>query len=245
MTEPSADIVPAATVVLLRDGPGGPETLLLRRNRRLVFAGGHWVFPGGRLDAADLAGPPPPAVDDAGVAALVADAALAEGARRAAVRETREETSLVLDAGDLVWFAHWTPPADNPRRFATWFYATAAPAGAITVDGGEILDHAWQRPGDALARRDAGEIELSPPTWVTLWQLRSHPSTRAALDALAARPPERFSTRIVAVDDHLVALWDGDAGYADGDPGRPGARHRLVMHPGGWRYQREAPAPAP
>ena len=44
---------PAATVVLLRAGVDGPEVLLLRRNRSTGFVPGAWVFPGGRVDAAD------------------------------------------------------------------------------------------------------------------------------------------------------------------------------------------------
>ena len=44
---------PAATVVLMREGAGGAEVLLLRRNRATGFVPGAWVFPGGRVDAAD------------------------------------------------------------------------------------------------------------------------------------------------------------------------------------------------
>ena len=44
---------PAATVVLLRQGGDGPEVLLLRRNRATGFVPGAYVFPGGRVDAAD------------------------------------------------------------------------------------------------------------------------------------------------------------------------------------------------
>ena len=44
---------PAATVVLVREGADGPEVLLLRRNRATGFVPGAWVFPGGRVDAAD------------------------------------------------------------------------------------------------------------------------------------------------------------------------------------------------
>ena len=44
---------PAATVVLLREGRDAPEVLLLRRNRATGFVPGAWVFPGGRVDAAD------------------------------------------------------------------------------------------------------------------------------------------------------------------------------------------------
>ena len=43
----------AATVVLMRESAAGPEVLLLRRNRATGFVPGAYVFPGGRVDAAD------------------------------------------------------------------------------------------------------------------------------------------------------------------------------------------------
>ena len=46
--EPDESIVPAATVVVVRDGNDGVETLMLRKNSKLAF-GGMWVFPGGRI----------------------------------------------------------------------------------------------------------------------------------------------------------------------------------------------------
>ena len=48
-----APAVASATVVLMREGEGGPEVLLLRRNRATGFVPGAYVFPGGRVDAAD------------------------------------------------------------------------------------------------------------------------------------------------------------------------------------------------
>jgi 8-oxo-dGTP pyrophosphatase MutT (NUDIX family) len=44
---------PAATVVVLRDGPAGPEVFMVRRHEGTAFMGGAHVFPGGRVDAAD------------------------------------------------------------------------------------------------------------------------------------------------------------------------------------------------
>jgi glyoxylase-like metal-dependent hydrolase (beta-lactamase superfamily II)/8-oxo-dGTP pyrophosphatase MutT (NUDIX family) len=44
---------PAATLILLRDSPAGPEVLMLQRTKSAVFLGGAYVFPGGSLDAAD------------------------------------------------------------------------------------------------------------------------------------------------------------------------------------------------
>jgi 8-oxo-dGTP pyrophosphatase MutT (NUDIX family) len=43
----------AATVVLLRDGDGGLELLMIERHGDIAFAGGALVFPGGKLDPGD------------------------------------------------------------------------------------------------------------------------------------------------------------------------------------------------
>src|SRR4051794_39761278 len=45
--------VPAATVVVVRDGPHGIETLMLHRAAAGAF-GGMWVFPGGKVDPGDV-----------------------------------------------------------------------------------------------------------------------------------------------------------------------------------------------
>jgi 8-oxo-dGTP pyrophosphatase MutT (NUDIX family) len=49
----AANARPAATVVVLRDGPAGPEVFMVRRHEGTAFMGGAHVFPGGRVDAAD------------------------------------------------------------------------------------------------------------------------------------------------------------------------------------------------
>jgi 8-oxo-dGTP pyrophosphatase MutT (NUDIX family) len=205
--------------VLVRDGDDGLETLMLRRNSRGAF-GGMWVFPGGRVDPEDGEGE--------------------AGARRAAVRETFEEASLVLDPAALVPFAHWTPPPVAPKRFATWFFLVAAPVGVVAVDGQEIHEHEWIAPSAAMARRDAGEIELAPPTFVTLYQLAQSHDVASALARAAARPFECFSTRVMKdAAGELVAVWHGDAAYDDGDLDGEGGRHRLSMgRAAGWVYVR-------
>ncbi len=82
---------PASTVLLLRDGPGGIEVLMVTRNVASDFASGALVFPGGRVDAAD-GGPAmlsccrDVAGSDPGAMAF----------RVAAVRETFEEAHLLL-----------------------------------------------------------------------------------------------------------------------------------------------------
>ena len=52
---PEAGLIPAATVIPLRQSPTGMEVLLLKRNSRGQF-GNMWVFPGGRVDSIDAEG---------------------------------------------------------------------------------------------------------------------------------------------------------------------------------------------
>lgn len=90
----------AASVVLLRDGAAGPEVYLLRRRPTMAFAASMHVFPGGSVDPRDReaaghwAGPPP--ADWA--AAFSCDAGLATALVAAAVRETFEESGVLLAA---------------------------------------------------------------------------------------------------------------------------------------------------
>src|SRR5260370_5837324 len=52
---PGPSVRDAATVMLGRDGPGGMEVFMLRRNLNSDFVGGAYVFPGGAVDEADRA----------------------------------------------------------------------------------------------------------------------------------------------------------------------------------------------
>jgi hypothetical protein len=94
------------------------------------------------------------------------------------------------------------------------------------------------RPGDAIRRRDQLEIELAPPTWVSLDRLSGYSGAQEALQDARDREPQVFATRIVLVEGGAAALWEGDAGYEDGESARPGRRHRLSMLDSGWRYER-------
>jgi recombination protein RecT len=88
-------IRPAATVVVMRDGPDGPEVLLTRRPSTMAFGPGLHVFPGGALDPADddprlqarlRVGPGLPSLHAGPVAV-------------AAIRELFEEAGILLATG--------------------------------------------------------------------------------------------------------------------------------------------------
>jgi 8-oxo-dGTP pyrophosphatase MutT (NUDIX family) len=90
--------IAAATLVLLRETPAGVELFMAERAKTMGFAGGMMVFPGGKVDEADVA--------------LAQDAALAPGfadldpvdaaARIAAIRETFEEAGVLVTVGGPV-----------------------------------------------------------------------------------------------------------------------------------------------
>jgi 8-oxo-dGTP pyrophosphatase MutT (NUDIX family) len=211
----------AATVVVIRDGSDGIETLMLRKNSKIHF-GGMWVFPGGKVDAADDVG----GADDELVRF-----------RHAAVREASEEAGISLDVEGLVYLSHWLPPAGRRVRFSTHFFLAAAPqgSGAVAIDGGEIVDHAWLTPAEALARRHRGDIELVTPTFVTLDWLSRRSQCAEALRS--SGEPNSFHTRIVETDEGRVALYHGDTAYDSQDLSSAGPRRRANMLTRGWSWE--------
>lgn len=223
-------IQPAATTVCLRDGERGLEVLLVRRTSKLVFYGGAWVFPGGRVDP-----------EDAERAGVRADELYSElAARHAAAREAYEEAKVVIDPGALVPISHWTTPPGRPRRFATRFFVAHAPVDDVEVDAVEIEQHRWFTSEEALSARARGEIDLPPPTFVTLNWVREHESVARVIEAAHTETAQiiRYAPKPVVLNDGVISLYEGDAGYDDADPSAEGARHRLLMLRSGWRYER-------
>lgn len=216
----------AATVVLLRQGKGGLETLMLRRNAAVQFAGGLWVFPGGRIDDADFAGAPGDVL---------------AAARRAAVRETQEETGLDIDGHELHYFAHWTTPIGEVKRYATWFFATLIDtAEAVRVDGHEIEEHRWMTPAAALAAHRDRQLDMLPPTVIALLELSGCADIEAVWALYRDRQVEEITPKFFPRRGQPCTLYPGDAGYEAGDPELPGARHRSVRRDDGWYYVRDA-----
>jgi 8-oxo-dGTP pyrophosphatase MutT (NUDIX family) len=220
-------IRPASTVALLRDGQGGLECLLVRRNRALAFAGGFWVFPGGAVDPSDWDG----AGDDADVAA-----------RAAAARAAQEEAGVTPDPDCMVLVSHWTTPVAEKKRFSTWIFAGVVDAHAeVEIDGSEIHDFQWITVSRALAQHRAGDLPMLPPTFITLCTLARYADTQAALAGERVSPCPRVLPLMVPIEGEggFTTLYPGDAGYQSGDIEAPGGRHRAYLDGGGWRYQYE------
>ncbi|KRA22306.1 hypothetical protein ASD65_17610 [Microbacterium sp. Root61] len=215
----------AATVILLRDTDAGPEVLLIERPDRGSFAGA-WVFPGGKVEAADRIG-------------LPADAAEETVARVAGVRETLEEVGLVLPEDALTTLSCWDPPPGAPLRIRTWFFLAPVPEGELLLQQAEAIASLWVRPSEMLARHGRGEVLLYPPTWVTLHGLSDQPDVATTLAEARLAGPASFHTAVRSGPVGPVFYWAEDAEYAaDRQDEASGARHRLEAGALPWTYVR-------
>ena len=101
---PSVAPDPAATVVVLRDTPDGPEVFMVRRHDEARFMAGAHVFPGGRVEPDDLRDPDGPCLrgtDEAHRLPSDLPAREAMAFHVAAIRELFEEAGVLLAHGPL------------------------------------------------------------------------------------------------------------------------------------------------
>ncbi|MFZ3158914.1 MAG: MBL fold metallo-hydrolase [Rhodoferax sp.] len=203
----------AATVLLLRDTPGGLEVLMTRRSSKASFVPGAYVFPGGGIDAAD-------ACCHALAQRRATQSAPALTQAIAAIRESFEELGvllarhadgrwatqaeidamdrqgdfgaqcaargLTLAASDMHVLARWITDRDSPKRFDVGFLVARVPPGQTPVaDETEQFEPVWVRPGDALARHQAGSFFMIFPTIITLQRLQDLATVDAVLQACA------------------------------------------------------------
>ena len=181
---PAIPIRPAATVLICRDGAAGPEVLMIQRHALSDVHGGSYVFPGGKLDAADAALDAalhldePPERLHARLCDPDLDAATAAALHVAAVREVFEECGLLLAEG-----------IDDPR---------AREAAALAAQGlgfNEMLG----RLGLRLATR-----AMRPwSRWITPVQALHSPGKRFDTRFFIARAPQGQAPRH---DDHEAVL---------------------------------------
>ena len=223
---------PAATVLLVRDGPDGLQVFMVVRHHKIDFASGALVFPGGKVEPEDF---------------LLGRDDIERASRHAAIRETFEECGVLLahprgggalssrprissfreslDAENLepsldalIPFAHWITPPILPKRFDTRFYIVAAPEGQTAAhDGGEAVDSVWIEPARALAEARQGRRTIVLATRLNLELLAKSKSAADAIGAAAAR-------RVVTVEPRSTKTPTGyrltiplEAGYGGPD----------------------------
>lgn len=147
----------SATVILVRDGAGGPEVFMLERHLKSDFAGGAYVFPGGTIDARDL---DPEAASFLDGPSLVeatthidAPEGTALGFYLCAIRETFEEAGVLLAhrSGEPVRF----DDDEEEKRFAVY-------RDEFNARGGSLAELATKEE-----LRFAGDLLYYYARWIT------------------------------------------------------------------------------
>jgi 8-oxo-dGTP pyrophosphatase MutT (NUDIX family) len=173
MTETSAPLRDAASLILLRRDDAELRILMGLRNAGHRFMPNRMVFPGGGVDPEDfdaaVASPLRPEV----LAAVTrgADPALAAALGHAVARELEEETGLSLGhppaLAGLDYLCRAETPAERPIRFnARFFVAEAGLASGELAGSGELEQLDWYGLEAVLA------LDLAPATRVVLEQLQ-------------------------------------------------------------------------
>jgi 8-oxo-dGTP pyrophosphatase MutT (NUDIX family) len=230
---------PAATVVVARDRDDRSafDVLMLRRNDKVAFMGGAYVFPGGRVDERDAA-PGEDRLPAGGPRRRFADLAAVEewSYRTAAARELEEEAAVRIDPLDLVPLAHWVTPEVETRRYDTRFFVIRMPVGQkARHDGDETTALAWLTPRDAIRQCVQGEIMLPPPTWTTLKRMSGLTSVAALLDWAATVPIVRVQPLLFRETDRMMLTLPGDLTFPTFDGWEVPEDTRFVLQDGQWR----------
>lgn len=237
MPDASTPAIPAATLVIFRDGPGAPELLMVERAQAMAFAAGALVFPGGRVDpgdralAATLPGDPDETahrvaavretVEEAGLAIGLDLPAAALPGLRAALHAGEPFAAALATAGGrlaldrLVPFARWKPNHPGMRIFDTRFYLARLPADAPepTVDATENTRLLWATAAQVLAEADAGRATIIFPTRRNLERLALFASYDAAVADAHAHPVRTITPWTEERDGRLHLCIPADLGY--------------------------------
>ncbi len=208
-----APLLSAATVLLLRDTPGGIEVLMTRRSATASFAPGAYVFPGGGIEAADAQAHGQStrrsaqsdlhltqaiatireSFEELGVllarhadGSFVTTEVVAALDRKAPFAAQCQERGLMLAGADVFVLAHWVTDRDLPKRFDVPFLVARMPEGQTPVaDEAEQFEPCWVKPADALARHAAGGFFMLFPTVRTLERLQQYADVESVLAACA------------------------------------------------------------
>jgi 8-oxo-dGTP pyrophosphatase MutT (NUDIX family) len=207
----------SATLILIDRATSTPKVLLGRRHMRHRFMPGKFVFPGGRIEPADRLMPALRPLRENHTARLMRrvrrpSAAKAAGFALAAVRETYEETGLMLgarsekpfatppgaweafakagvmpDLSAIHFIARAITPPNRPLRFDSRFFAADVDAVAHHVNG--------------MVGPDAEFVEL---VWLPITEARS-----LDMPGITAVVLEELQDRIAAgmSADHPVPLY--------------------------------------
>jgi 8-oxo-dGTP pyrophosphatase MutT (NUDIX family) len=190
----------AATLILVDRSGREPKVLLGKRHQRHKFMPGRFVFPGGRVDPVDRLMPVARPLDPAALAHLMKrvqrpSLTKAQAFALAAVRETFEETGLLLgarsgkpvtftsgpwkafaeagilpDLGVMRFIGRAITPPGRPRRFDARFFTADVTAIAHRIEGvtgpdAELTELVW------MTLAEAKQLDMPAVTGVMMEEL--------------------------------------------------------------------------
>ncbi|MEV3990039.1 NUDIX hydrolase [Streptomyces sp. NPDC049837] len=131
-------------------------------------------------------------------------------ARELAFADFLERRGLVLRSDLLGAWARWITPEFEPRRYDTWFFVAALPAGQRASNASTEADRTvWIRPADAAAGYDRGELLMMPPTIATLRALERYGTPAEALEAARHQDLTPVLAQARLEGDQVVLSWPG------------------------------------
>lgn len=143
-------------------------------------------------------------LEDPAVAQRFANHRKAVDSGRRTLADVLEAEGLRLDLSALHYVAHWVTPVGAPRRYDTRFFVGRAPDGQpLAHDGSEVVAAEWTTPAAALARLEAGELTMLPPTSERLNWLAGFANVEAVLEAAVALED------VPRYEPHFVTELDG------------------------------------
>jgi 8-oxo-dGTP pyrophosphatase MutT (NUDIX family) len=164
----------------------------------------------------------PVGFDDPGVAERFNDARHRIHAGEGSLVELCVAEDLLLLPARLQFVAHWLTPVGEARRFDTRFFVAEAPPSQEPLhDDAETIASTWVRPADALARREARELQMFPPTVASLRMLAEHSTVAEAMrGAAAVGVPPRLEPRLIVTPEGRFAgiRLPGEEGFDEAAP---------------------------
>ncbi|MET8506006.1 NUDIX hydrolase [Streptomyces sp. NPDC004787] len=131
-------------------------------------------------------------------------------ARELSFADFLDRRGLVLRSDLLGAWARWITPEFEPRRYDTWFFVAALPAGQRTRNASTEADRTvWIRPVDAAAGYDRGELTMMPPTISTLRALAPYGTAAGALAAAADQDMTPVLAQARVEGDEVILSWPG------------------------------------
>jgi 8-oxo-dGTP pyrophosphatase MutT (NUDIX family) len=122
-------------------------------------------------------------------------------------------------AGDrLVLCARWVTPESLSRRYDARFFLARAPADAeVSAELGELVEHVWVTPAEALDRYFDYDFRMLFPTARTLGWLEEGGSVAEWQERFLRQEILPILPRLRRIDGEVIPLMPGEPGYDDRD----------------------------